>query len=85
MKHGELHHSNQLRWCDVCDCDHGPLYPCINYPPELLKSIENQTLQYQSNLMNPVWLQRQLDNEAPPEALKILGAMFGVNVILPKK
>ena len=53
------------RWCDTCRIEHGPLYECEHYSPELLKELATQNEQYKRNLDDPVWCMSQgYDKEA---------------------
>jgi len=75
IKDGEWSHS---RWCEVCNHYHGNLYPCPNYPPELLQELELGRKALVSSLSDQAWIKQQIEKGIPPEAILIMRALAGM-------
>ena len=70
-KHGELV-DGHLRWCEACGYNHGLLYPCENYPPEILLEIQSDSDKFKINLNDGAWIKDQVDNGIPVIAISIM-------------
>lgn len=76
MKTGDLRDGG--RWCEACDCWHGPLYVCETYPPDLRAEVQAQSDRYIANLQDPKWVAEQLANGATRAEITILRWFAGV-------
>ena len=70
--------SDGNRYCQACLHEHGPLYNCPHYPPEVRAEIAAADARFRANLADPVWVQRQLDNGVPPVAIVFFRALAGL-------
>lgn len=59
------------RWCEGCGIDHGPLYPCSKYPPEVLADIKLKSAKVAVNLADPDWVANQIANGVPTEVIEV--------------
>lgn len=48
MHNGQLTKDNSCRWCEICNQDHGFLYPCKNYPKEILDEILKESDEFKN-------------------------------------
>jgi hypothetical protein len=74
-KHGEYITEGEWkdsRWCEVHKTHHGILYPCPDYPPELLKEIAAADISFAAQLNDKAWAQEQINKGVPPEAIEIM-------------
>jgi len=76
MGTGEHQHS---RWCEGCNQYHGPLYLCEKYPGDIKKHIQLQNDEYITNLRNPAWCQKQMDNGLPAVGVMIFRTLAGLD------
>ena len=79
LKHGES--KNGGRWCETHNQFHGDLYPCPEYPKEVLQHLEKASEQYISNLRSRSWCNKQIaDNKIPAEGIQIFRALAGIDI-----
>ena len=69
---------NSPDWCEVCKQEHGALYICPSYSEERKKKIRKSSDKLQENLRDPKWIQKQIDNGVPMEAIEIFKIFSGV-------
>jgi hypothetical protein len=69
--------SENGRWCESCQFEHGPHYECPSYPEEIKAEIRAQSEQFRTNLADPAWIQKELENGTPPEVIAIMRAFGG--------
>ena len=60
------------RYCDACGHEHGDLYICDSYAPELKAQISADSDRFIRNLNDPEWIARQIANGVPPEVIAIM-------------
>jgi hypothetical protein len=65
------------RFCQVHGY-HGWLYPCPQYPENVLQEIEEKSEQLRRNLNDPDWIREQIENDIPAEAVIILRVFAGL-------
>lgn len=65
-------------WCEYHNQEHGPLYVCPSYSPERQQELESKKKEWRVALSSPEWIQTQLDNGIPIEAIYMHQAMAGV-------
>jgi hypothetical protein len=76
MAHGKV--TGRIRECDVHG-KHGLLYPCPEYPKEVLDEIERSNQIYKRNLSDPEWCRKQIENGSmTEEAIAVFRAMAGI-------
>ena len=66
------------RFCSSCNQNHGPLYICPEYSPELQEKIRKDQDQYIANLRSPVWCRAQIAKGLPIEVLMTFRALAGL-------
>lgn len=69
---------DETNYCESCEHGHGPLYICESYPAERKRKLRRDTVEYIRSLNDSGWVQKQIDNGVPPEAIAILRAMAGL-------
>lgn len=68
---------NSPDWCEACQKEHGPLFICDSYSEERKAKIRKSDEAYRKCLRDPKWIQKQMDNGVPPEAIEIFKALAG--------
>lgn len=57
------------RYCESCGRDHGPLYICDSYSPELKAEIQKESDQFVKNHCDPEWCRKQIESGVDPLAI----------------
>ncbi len=66
------------RWCNGCNQYHGILCLCEKYSDEIKQQIKSESDRYISNLRDPEWGQKQIDNGLPVVGLMIFRTLAGL-------
>jgi len=70
VKTGEVH--GHVRWCASCGHDHGILYACPSYPPEVLAEIAEMAEAWRAYIFDDGWCQATGAPEVVVAALREL-------------
>ena len=66
------------RYCDSCKRDHGPLYVCESYSPELKAELATRTERLRANFRDQAWRAEQVQRLGISEReLTIFGWFLG--------
>ena len=57
------------RHCVSCGHDHGPLYICESYSPELKAELRRKGEEWDAKIVDPEWLEAQRENSVGNEIL----------------
>ncbi len=83
-EHGALTESGHTRWCDGCGHEHGNLYPCPHYPPELLVQLAEEADAWYRQMHDAAYLRTQLDAGADPLGL-LIAQIFSEGQGMPRE
>lgn len=66
------------KWCEFHGQEHGPLYLCDSYGPELRAEIEAESSKWEVRLRDTSWCRQQVEAGLSPHAITIYRIFAGI-------